>query len=875
MSMDQAIDTRNFLRSASAGRERGGGADLVKLGLLGLPLLVATSVINTADWISGLPPLPIIAALSLFAAAYFLRARLPGVLSHTLAFLFGAAAAFLLGAWTIGGLAGPQELARELGAWVQAIGSADGDRGEASMGVALTAVTIWFSYGTVWLARRRARAFPALLPGLVMLLVALAFLPQGYYWYLPVFLIASAPALVFKRDRLWDPERTRNLYNIDARAGEATLFAGAGGLVPASVLVVAVLVASFLPTPDQPVLTLPESVEDSLYSLEENWSVLFQGVPDRKGGLSFSPPRNLPIGEPIRLGDDVLFEVESPDAYRWRMRVYDTYFQGGWLYTQPPIIVPTAEGPPLPTEPLLAREEVEIGVKIYSRSNVLLTVGEPVSASISTNAELSSPPAFQIDLGGDDSSYLPPELLSLDSSIHLWAESEQVGPGIQVPVPSEWDLFYSEDVPEVLLEHLTTGEAQTTPVEEGGIWSPLESGRAEAPYLLLRRSDTAEFPQVALLGMRTLTPPRRYTTVGSISVATPQMLRLAGTEYPTRVSDRYLQLPRDFPDSVKELAAELTAGSDNPYDKAEAIREYLVRLPYTLDVSLPPPGEDWVEHFLFVERRGFCHNFASAMVTMLRSQGVPARLVTGMAPGIPIDEGTAFEVQTRNYHAWPEVYFPRYGWVEFEPTPSGVQDSLTQLGGESGSTGSATAPSDDCLLEFSPAECERLRLGIPDEPEEELPDLPPFLPSDSTPTGGFSLPLDGWPYLALLIALAVLVPLGAFYYLRRLATRGGYVVYAYTMMSLLGSVAGIRRRSQETPWEYSARLVSALPDREEAIRLVTERYVNLRYGGSHRRIFTEEMWTFRAAWGTVRRGLLKLIASRILPRRRLGTGSSG
>ena len=874
MSMDQAIETKAFLNSASMGGERG-GIDLVKLGLLALPLLVATSVINSAGWISGLAPLPIIATLSLFAAAFLLRAELPGVLSHFLALIVGVATAFLLGAWTIGGLAGPQELTRELGSWLQAIGSADGDRGEASMGVALTAITIWVAYGTVWLAHRHARAFPALLPSLVMLLVALAFLPGGYYWYLPAFLIASAPILVLKRGRLWAPEGARVPSPIHAGPGETRSFPAAGALVPASILAVAVLAAWFLPAPSQPVLTLPESVEDRLYSLEENWSVLFQGVPDRKGGLSFSPPRHLPIGEPVGLGDDVLFEVEAPDAYRWRMRVYDTYFRGGWLYTQPSIIFPTAEGPSPVGEPLLAREEVEIGVKIHSRSDVLLTVGEPVSASISTNTEISSSPVFQIDLAGEDVSYVPTELRPLDDSLQLWAESEQATPEVQILGPSEWDIYYSDDIPEGLLEQLTTGDAQATAIAEEGIWPPLQSGSADAPHLLLRRSDPGSPPTVALLGIRTLTPPRRYTTIGSISVATPRMLRSAGTEYPEGVTDRYLQLPRDFPDSVKDLASEITAGLDNPYDMAEAIREHLVRLPYTLEVSLPPPGEDWVEHFLFVERRGFCHNFASAMVTMLRSQGVPARLVTGMAPGIPIDEGTAFEVQTRNYHAWPEVYFPRYGWVEFEPTPSGVQDSLAQLGGESGSSGGAPAQSDECLLEFSPAECERLRLGIPDEPEEDLPDLPLLPPTDAPSPRGFSFPLEGWPYFAVLIGVAILVPLGVFYYLRRLATRGGYVVYAYTMMSLLGSVAGIRRRSQETPWEYSSRLVSALPDRAEGVRLITERYVNLRYGGSHRRIYTEEMWTFRAAWGSVRRGLLKLIASRVLPRRRHSAASSG
>ena len=872
MNMHQLPTIKPSLGTTVTGRASTSGMDLVNLALLALPLMVATSVINSAGWISGLPPLPIIAALSLFAAAFLLQTNLPRMLSHALAFLFGIGAAFLLGAWTIGGLAGPQDLVGELGTWFQAIGSADGDRGEASMGVALTAMTIWVAYGTVWQARRRARALAALVPSFVMLLVALAFLPEEYYWYLPAFLIASAPALVFKKEQLWGHERSRGSHSINARSGETGILSPSNAFIPATIIALAVLITWFLPAPGQPVLALPESFEDSLYVLEENWAVLFQGVPDRKGGLSFYPPRNLPIGEPVELGDDVLFEVESPDAYRWRMRVYDTYSRGGWLYTQPPTIiptgVPTGEVPAHVTESLLAREEVEIGVKIHSKSNVLLTVGEPVSASITTNTELSSAPSFLIDLEGDGVSYIPPDLQSLSSSLQSWTGFGQTDAGIQIPDPSAWEVFYSEDVPEGLINYLTTGDAQAVSIGEVGLVPPLEDGPTEAPHLLLRRSTEGISSPVALLGIRVLTPPRRYTTVGSISVATPEMLRSAGTAYPTSVTDRYLQLPQDFPDSVRELAGNLTASSESPYDMAEAIREHLVSLPYTLDVSLPPPGEDWVEHFLFVERRGFCHNFASAMVTMLRSLGVPARLVTGMAPGIQTNGDTTFEVQTRNYHAWPEVYFPRYGWVEFEPTPSGVQDSLVQLGTETGSSGGAATPSDDCLLEFSPAECELLRLGIPDEPPGEVPDIQPFPRADSPPPGGFDIPFDGWPYFAVLVVLAVLVPLGTVYYLRRLATRGGLVVYAYTMMCLLGSVAGIRRRSQETPWEYSSRLVSALPDRAEAVRLVTERYVNLRYGGSHRRIYTEEMWSFRAAWAIVRRGLLKLIASRIIPRRR-------
>ncbi len=847
---------------------------LLLLPTLAFPLIVATSVINAADWVTGLPPLPAIVVPSLIAAALVIRSRLPSMLAHTLVLFGGMATAFLLGAWTIDELAGPRELALELGQWFLAIGNVDGDRGEALMGVFLMATTIWVSYGTIWLSHRNRRSLPALLPSMAFLMVALAFLPEVYYWYLPVFLLASTPAFALRKERLWN-----NGSPEVARLGPSALDGGtppfSSALIPAVVFALVVLIAWNLPAPNKPVLVLPESVEDYLYSLEENWSVLFQGVPNRKGGLSFSPPRNLPIGEPIGLEEDVLFEVESPVPYRWRMRVYDTYSKGGWQSSQPPTVVLTSDTPPYESpEPLLAREEVEISVKIYSTSNVLLTAGEPLSASITTNTELSSAPLFQVDLEGEDTSYVPPELHSLTSGLQQWTDSGEPVDTLQILDPALWDVYFSAQVPEDLIAQLSSSGVAARPIEEEGRLSSFVVKGENAGHLHFQRSGADAYSSVALLGIRPLAPPRHYTTVGSMSVATPEMLRSAGTAYPTEVTDRYLQLPQDFPSPVKELAGQLAAGLDNPYDIAEGIREHLASLPYSLDVSLPPPGEDWVEHFLFVERRGFCHNFASAMVTMLRSLGVPARLVTGMAPGTPLDGGGTFEVQAKNYHAWPEVYFPTYGWVEFEPTPSSLQDSLSQLGDDEGSTGSSASATDECLLEFSPAECENLRRGDEDEFDLELPDAGPSLRQASPPPGGFDLPFGRWMYLGLLFATAVMVPLAIAYYLWRLSTRGGYVVYAYTLMCLMGNLAGVRRHVQETPWEHSARLIEALPDRAEAIRCVTERYVNLRYGGAHRRIYSEEMWTLRAAWPVVRQGMLKLIVSRLLPRRGFRTKSS-
>src|SRR5438270_373708 len=110
----------------------------------------------------------------------------------------------------------------------------------------------------------------------------------------------------------------------------------------------------------------------------------------------------------------------------------------------------------------------------------------------------------------------------------------------------------------------------------------------------------------------------------------------------------------------------------NPYDKAEALESWLRSPPfqYTAQVKATPPGRDPVDYFLFDLKQDFCEYFASAMVVMLREDGIPARLVEGFTTG-QFDSTTAqYVVREQDAHAWVEVYFPQYGWIEFEPTPS-------------------------------------------------------------------------------------------------------------------------------------------------------------------------------------------------------------
>jgi transglutaminase-like putative cysteine protease len=145
-------------------------------------------------------------------------------------------------------------------------------------------------------------------------------------------------------------------------------------------------------------------------------------------------------------------------------------------------------------------------------------------------------------------------------------------------------------------------------------------------------------------------------------------LRETGMEYPDWV-DRYLQLPPDFPEEIRQLALEITQQETNPFDKSQAITRYL-RNTITYEEVLPeiPANQDPIAWFLFTHRAGFCNYYATAQVLMLRSIGIPARLAVGYAQG-EFDQLTGiFTVKQKDRHAWPEVYINEYGWIEFEPT---------------------------------------------------------------------------------------------------------------------------------------------------------------------------------------------------------------
>lgn len=175
-----------------------------------------------------------------------------------------------------------------------------------------------------------------------------------------------------------------------------------------------------------------------------------------------------------------------------------------------------------------------------------------------------------------------------------------------------------------------------------------------------------------------LQPGTTYSVYARRQNFSPEALRAAQGEYPQKIRETYLQLPDGLPGRVADLASGLTQGAASPYDKVVTLRDYL-KDTYPYDYFPPPqaPDSDAVDEFLFVDRRGVCEHYVSALVVMLRTQGIPARLVAGYGPGHYNAVTGYYEVRANDAHAWAEVYFPTQGWVPFDPTPGWNGDPQT------------------------------------------------------------------------------------------------------------------------------------------------------------------------------------------------------
>jgi len=140
---------------------------------------------------------------------------------------------------------------------------------------------------------------------------------------------------------------------------------------------------------------------------------------------------------------------------------------------------------------------------------------------------------------------------------------------------------------------------------------------------------------------------------------------------PKKLGERFLQLPPES-ERISRLAGEITAGLESDADRARALEQHLLRHGRYSDT--PPRLEGGsalapVEAFLFGEMAAHCEYFASSLVLLARSVGLPARLVNGFAGGRFNGFGDFVELTRSDAHTWVEVHYAGAGWVRYDATP--------------------------------------------------------------------------------------------------------------------------------------------------------------------------------------------------------------
>jgi hypothetical protein len=173
----------------------------------------------------------------------------------------------------------------------------------------------------------------------------------------------------------------------------------------------------------------------------------------------------------------------------------------------------------------------------------------------------------------------------------------------------------------------------------------------------------------------------RYSVLSDISEPSPDQLETDTGLIPPAIQKAYLQLPATDP-RIPDLARQVTAPYATNYDKARALVAFLQKnYGYTLDLPSAMPA-DPIAYFLWDSRRGNCEFFAATLAVMLRSIDIPARLVNGFLQGQYNALSGQYTVRGSDAHSWVEVYFPKHGWVAFDPTPSdGRASSAWSFGG--------------------------------------------------------------------------------------------------------------------------------------------------------------------------------------------------
>jgi transglutaminase-like putative cysteine protease len=374
------------------------------------------------------------------------------------------------------------------------------------------------------------------------------------------------------------------------------------------------------------------------------------------------------------------------------------------------------------------------------------------------------------------------------------------------------------------------------------IYAPDTPMTVSVPSIYEYRGAATDF---ALL--RPVTPIReqqRYSVLTSVSTASVAELRQSGTIFPQWVRNNYLQLPPTVPQRVTDEAWRVVGDTGNMYEAASNVEQYLRGYTYSTRVPVPPADRDWVSFLLFESKVGYCDYYATAMMVMLRSVGIPARVASGYVTGEWDPSTQSYMVSEKHAHTWTEVYFPGYGWITFEPSanrPVPVRPERPAV--------ALTDEEMQRVLEGSESIDDFLE-------DEELFDSGNFVPLPAEQSGP-AYPLPIIILFVMLVLAAIAAVTVAVLWFRGIP---GLPLFArtYARIVRLATWCGLGPQRSQTPYEYTRDLAQVVPAAAEPLNAIADAYVAGAYGG--RRLDGSAASRVRAAGAEAQHLLMRALA---------------
>ncbi len=804
--------------------------DWITFGLLGVMLVAVGWSVQLAKW-GDLPSILPTLLMGWVAGFIASRNRLPAAVNIVLALGIGFAVVMWQGSIPADG-ANVADRARDawerFWAWINV--AEEGGVSNDSVPFSLMFMTAsWITAYTVTALTYRVRnPWTPIVLLAVGLMSNLSFRPGLYEHTFFIFMIASialfAHLTAVRRMDRWSQRGIKH-------PGALSWLSMFDGLLFGGIVAIFVI---FLPVFEPRSGTLDDAWEvlkAPIDALEEPANRLLSGVKANEGGAGLDLPNSvLTFKGPIELTNEPLAWVTSRYATMLPGRVYDQYASTGWVAT-PQILRSVDASNPVVAEPSdLGRERVEQLIQPLVDTRLVLPAGGVFSVDRDAEVEYLSPASYRVPLTGPVGSLadLPDDVrqLAFDTRSEL-SRVAAASPGAGAitlngqPLMNESQVLDAvrRDLPEELEIRLRLNSDGLVPALDVTRIGPEEPVGAE-----FKDEVPAE---------------RLYTVTTFVQTATEADLRTSGNDYPGWVGDRYLSLPDTLPLDVKLLANQIVreAGAETPYEKTRAIQAFLQQQEYSLEIKGPAANRDGVFYFLFETQaekcpsdnlncnssriKGYSQYFGSAGTVLLRSVGVPARMVAGWAAGEYIERAGKFLIRDADRHGWTQAYFADYGWLDVEMTPGRAEPARDELFAVEPPPASAFPPGssfdDDLLFEED-------LLGL--EELERIARQNALLQRGLNNSSGGG----GFPLQAVVIPLAVagfIVLLFAGWYLWHRGMTPAE--QAYTKMLRAGRLLGVRRKQWQTPTEYATSIGDLVPNVADSAMLVAIEFERGRY----------------------------------------------